>query len=70
MSIAASEGYLDIVKLLISLGADIDVMDKFSQTPLHGALENGDIRVVNALIEAGASINKSNMVISTYTTNH
>ena len=34
-------GHLDIVKLLVEHGAEVDVTDNFDDTPLHLAAKNG-----------------------------
>jgi ankyrin repeat protein len=56
LHIAARNGDLDIVKLLISLGTQIDVKNRRLQTPLLWAIHNGHLAVVNFLIEKGADI--------------
>ena len=40
---AAQNGHTDIVKLLLDAGADKDVVDKYGDTPLHVAAENGPL---------------------------
>lgn len=55
LSFAADKGHLEIVKLLLSRGAAIDVTDTFYQsTPITWAVYNGRADVVKALVEAGA----------------
>ena len=47
----------ELLKLLISLGADVDVVDGAGQTPLHLAAAKGDsVEVVKVLVEAGAEL--------------
>ena len=48
---------LEIVKLLISHGADIHQRNFRGATPLMGAAGAGDIAVVRYLIERGADVN-------------
>ena len=55
---AANNGYVDVAKLLIKAGADINKGDRIGWTPLHEAVRNGHENVANLLIEAGADINK------------
>lgn len=52
---AAANGHLDIVRLLLSAGASTDVRNTDGSTPLHWAALNGQLAVVRALLDAGAS---------------
>jgi ankyrin repeat protein len=47
---ACKEGYLEVVKLLIELGADKEAKDKWNETPLHLACIEGHLDVVKLLI--------------------
>ena len=61
MHIAFQENHLEIVKLLISSGADIENKTKGGFTPLHIASLNGHLEIVKYLILSGANIqNKTN----------
>ena len=51
---AALKGHLDIVKLLIDHGAEVNVRAENGDTPLHDASENGHLSVVKLLLERGA----------------
>jgi ankyrin repeat protein len=53
---AAYFGYIDIVQLLITSGADINTINSDGKTPLVIATERGNINVRKALIAAGASL--------------
>lgn len=56
--LAAENGHLSVVKLLISYGASLNpVKDPGNVTPLYIAAQNGHSRVVQELIAAGASPN-------------
>ena len=68
---AADEGHLEIVKLLISQGADIDAKGAFHLyyspmhlilgcTPLHLAANKGHLEIVKFLISHGAKYNAKN----------
>lgn len=48
---------LKIVGLLLDAGADPNVHGTFGRTPLHQAVEVGDLALVRALIAAGADVN-------------
>ena len=53
---AASGGYNDIVQLLLTKGASIEVADKDNSTPLHRAALHGHTSTVKLLLSKGASI--------------
>jgi ankyrin repeat protein len=57
---ASSYGNLEVVKLLISHGADINEKNNCGRTPLHSASCNGHLEIVKELISCGASIEKDN----------
>lgn len=46
-----------MTKLLIELGASVNVEDKHRQTPLFYSAKNGKSEVCGLLIDAGAQIN-------------
>ncbi len=59
LSWAAQLGHLDVVKILITKGADINTIDNdtsFTETPLHNAVEEIHPDIVEVLIEKGADI--------------
>ena len=58
LDIAASKGYNDIVRFLLSRGAEIE--DKASNrcTALQGAIENGHLETVKLLLLAGATMHQ------------
>jgi len=53
---AAREGCLDCTRVLLSSGADPDIVDPDQYTPLIIALINGHFDVAGALIDAGANV--------------
>jgi ankyrin repeat protein len=53
LHVAVDEGRTDIVRLLVSAGADLDARTEHQRTPLHVALENRP-DVVPLLLELGA----------------
>jgi len=54
---AAREGHLDVAKVLIDAGAEVDAVDKNVITPLFMAISNNHIDMARFLIERGANIN-------------
>ena len=57
--IASEIGYLDIVKLLIASGGDVNQANKYGETPLHAASYRGHLDIVKVLIAAGGDVNKA-----------
>jgi ankyrin repeat protein len=58
MFLAAQENRLDVVKLLIAAGVDVNTARAEGATPLHAAAHNGHAGVVSVLLEtAGADMN-------------
>ena len=57
---ASRRGYLDIVKGLLTAGADKDKASKGGCTPLLYAAKGGHVGVVTALVEAGADKDRAN----------
>ena len=57
LSAAAFQGHVDVAKLLIKAGADINVKDSFGGTAFMYAVDGGHADIVKLLIEAGADIN-------------
>lgn len=55
--IAAKEGYLDIVQVLISSGADIEAAEETGMTSLMAAAREGHVEIVRVLLDAGAKWN-------------
>lgn len=56
LTLAAAGGHLDIVRLLLSKGADIDARTKRLETPLYFAAANGYSKVVSLLVDVPAGI--------------
>ena len=55
---AAHRGYLEIVQLLLTAGADVMAREGSSDTvPLHWAAEGGHLEVARLLVDQGADVN-------------
>ncbi|WP_353288877.1 ankyrin repeat domain-containing protein [Wolbachia endosymbiont (group A) of Pogonocherus hispidulus] len=65
LHIAAENGWLNIVKYLISKGANTNAKDKYGRTPLHIAAKNGEFDMVKYLINEGANVNAKDKFDST-----
>ena len=60
LHVAASEGKLESVKLLLSRGAEINVVDRWGDTPLDGAAMNGCQETGSYLLSNGGCYGKKN----------
>jgi len=54
---AADENYVNIVKLLIGKGADVNLPTRSGTTPLMAAAKNRNVDIVKMLLKANANIN-------------
>ncbi len=54
---AVSEGYIEVVDLLLSRGARVDAVTTSQRSPLHIACNRGYIELIEALVKVGANIN-------------
>ncbi len=59
LHLAARYGYLDVLRLLLDHGAQVDVEDFFANTPLHEALNYGQAEAAAILIAADADVNRA-----------
>jgi len=69
LNIAAMFNNIDIVKLLVEAGADLDIANDDNETPLQTAVHLGNIKIVEILIDKGADINTQD-TINKYTPLH
>ena len=53
------KGYVDFAKVLIQNGADMNAVDEYNGTPLHGAASNGHVVFVLQLLCFGAAIDEN-----------
>lgn len=54
LRLAASQGHVRCLRVLLAHGAEVDSLDVKAQTPLFTAVSNGHLDCVRALLEAGA----------------
>jgi len=62
LNYAAMKNNLDIVKLLVKAGANLEKENDNGETPLYNAVDHNNIEIVKFLIESGANINKAEAV--------
>ena len=58
LSFSVKQGWIRVVKKLISLGAPVDEVDDYDKTPLEYAVYSGFVAMVKLLCDHGASIHK------------
>jgi ankyrin repeat protein len=57
----AGWGYVDVVKLLLKHGAEVNISTAYGRTPLHQAAGGGAKAVGNLLLEAGADVHATDL---------
>jgi len=62
LHLAVRAGNADIVKFLVSRGADVNIKDIYGQTPIQIAPHSGNVEVVIQLVSKGAEINIENSI--------
>ena len=60
MHIAACEGHVDILSLLLDRGADLDGRGRWDETPMYRALRKEKLEVGRYLLNRGAEVNARN----------
>ncbi|GFY68105.1 ankyrin-3 [Trichonephila inaurata madagascariensis] len=64
LHVAADNGHLEVVKILIRSGADVNARTVSDSTPLHSAVQSGDEEIVECLLRHGAEVNASMLNLS------
>jgi ankyrin repeat protein len=54
---ASYEGHLDVARLLLAHGVDVNMADKYLRTPLCSAYDGGHLDVMRLLLDHGADVN-------------
>ena len=54
---AARKGNVEIVKMLLKEGADVNARDKYGRTALYVAAWRGHVEIVKMLLKEGADVN-------------
>jgi hypothetical protein len=65
LHLAAENGHVEVVGLLLDLMADIDRPNKIESTPLHRAVSYGKVEVTEFLIERKANVHALNKIGNT-----
>ena len=60
LHLSCCEGHDDIVRFLLSRGADANFQDRWGNQPLKDAISHGRVRVVKTLQQAGIALSKQN----------
>lgn len=63
LSMAASDGPVELVEILIEKGADIEATDRAGRTPLMAAGHSKDVEIVRVLLEAGADVSARDPIV-------
>ncbi len=57
LHVATNYGRVEVVRMLIDAGTNLNVQDNIGRTPLHWAAKNGIVKIARMLIDAGANVN-------------
>jgi ankyrin repeat protein len=66
IKIASIRGYYEVVELLLSYNANVNIQSNGIDTALHNASYFGDTRIVELLLTKGALVNIQNSKYSNY----
>jgi hypothetical protein len=57
---AAANGYVEITRLLLQNGAEVNAKNNYGHTPLHWAAIHGQVDILHLLVENGANLEAQN----------
>ncbi|KAK0182102.1 hypothetical protein PV327_000271 [Microctonus hyperodae] len=63
LHLACCEGDLKIVRTLLEMGANVHIKDRFNRTPLTEAVENNFHEIIKLLLQCGAHLHESSLVL-------
>lgn len=66
LHVASAKGYLDVMKILLQIGADVDKQDVDGWTPLHAAAHWGQKEAAQVLVENFSDMDAKNFVVSDF----
>ncbi|KAI3364205.1 hypothetical protein L3Q82_010814 [Scortum barcoo] len=58
LHLSAYKGHIEVVRILLKAGCDLDIQDDGEQTALHRAAVVGNSDVINALIQEGCALDR------------
>uniref|UniRef100_M3ZT44 Ankyrin repeat domain 6b n=1 Tax=Xiphophorus maculatus TaxID=8083 RepID=M3ZT44_XIPMA len=58
LHLAAHKGHLEVVRILLKAGCDLDIQDDGEQTALHRAAVVGNTDIISALIQEGCALER------------
>ena len=58
LDIAATKGHVSVVKAILGQGGDVNFVDRFGFSVLHKAIKHKQVGVIDALVEAGADVER------------
>ncbi|XP_054900595.1 ankyrin repeat domain-containing protein 6b isoform X2 [Poeciliopsis prolifica] len=58
LHLAAQKGHLEVVRILLKAGCDLDIQDDGEQTALHRAAMVGNTDIISALIQEGCALER------------
>ncbi|MGD8841068.1 MAG: ankyrin repeat domain-containing protein, partial [Gammaproteobacteria bacterium] len=60
LHLAAFRGHREVIDVLLTYGAGVDVADENGETPLFWAIGSGETEAIIRLVNAGADVNHRN----------
>lgn len=64
LHLAAFLGLTDFIELLIFFSAKIDLSDRYGMSPIHVAIQAGEVAAVQSLLRGGANITNSPVALN------